>query len=160
MRTGQPKPFNREGLAMAWWQYALIAFVVAWVLQAYGVWRQTRHYQAIFSELRKTWSDGALGAGAAPSRLGKGVIALVVAGPDRVVRTVRVMQGRSVFAKFVARSEFDGLTIAELKARIEAQDVERGVATAIGKALEQIDKIESRNAGAAGSAAGAALKPA
>ncbi len=65
---------------MAWWQYALIAFVVAWVLQAYGVWRQTRHYQAIFSELRKTWSDGALGAGAAPSRLGKGVIALVVAG--------------------------------------------------------------------------------
>ena len=81
---------------MAWWQYALLALVIAWALQAYGVWRQTQHYQSVFKELRGNWSDGMLGVGAAPAKLGKGAIAMVVVDPDGTVRTVRVMQGRSV----------------------------------------------------------------
>ncbi len=53
---------------MAWWQYALLALVIAWALQAYGVWRQTQHYQGVFKELRRGWSDGMLGVGAAPAK--------------------------------------------------------------------------------------------
>src|SRR6202000_1878167 len=97
---------------MAWWQYALIAFAIAWVIQALGVWRQTRHYQSVFSELRKNWTDGAMGVGAAPAKFGKGAIVIVVVDPQKIVRAVRVMQGRSVFAKFVSRPEFEGLSVA------------------------------------------------
>src|SRR5579875_2033142 len=132
---------------MAWWQYALIAFAVAWVVQAYGVWRQTRHYRSVFSELRRKWADGALGAGAAPAKFGKGAIAIVVVDPERVVRAVRVMQGRSVFAKFEARPQFEGVPAAELSARLEAPGLERPLAAAIRQALAQIDKVAARTDG-------------
>jgi glucitol operon activator protein len=134
---------------VAWWQYALIAFVIAWVIQAFGVWRQTRHYQSVFSELRKNWSDGALGAGAAPAKFGKGAIVLVVVDPQKTVRAVRIMQGRSVFAKFEPRPEFEGLSVADLSTAIQAPGFQRPLSTAIAQALAQIDKVASRRTGAA-----------
>jgi glucitol operon activator protein len=143
---------------MAWWQYALIAFVIAWVLQSFGVWRQTQHYQDIFAELRKGWADGLLGAGAAPAKLGKGTIALLVVDPQGIVRTARVMQGRSVFAKFETREDFNGMTLAELKAKVETPGFERGIGVAISKAIEQIDKVGAQRLGAMGGASTAALK--
>jgi len=126
---------------MAWWQYALIAFAIAWVLQSYGVWRQTRHYQIVFSELRKKWAGGALGAGAAPAKFGKGAIALVVVDPQMIVRAVRVMQGRSVFAKFEPRGEFEQLASVDLRTALRAPDVDRALAVAISQALDQIEKV-------------------
>ncbi len=137
---------------MAWWEYALIAFAIAWVIQAFGVWRQTRHYQTVFSELRKNWSDGALGAGAAPAKFGKGAIVLIVVDPQRMVRAVRIMQGRSVFAKFEARPEFEGLSVADLAAAIKAPGVERPLSAAISQALAQIEKVASRHSDAAAAA--------
>ena len=111
---------------MAWWQYALLALVIAWALQAYGVWRQTQHYQGVFKELRRGWSDGMLGVGAAPAKLGRGAIVMVVVDPSGTVRTVRVMQGRSVFAKFKARDDLNGLSLSDLKARVAASGFEFG----------------------------------
>jgi glucitol operon activator protein len=134
---------------MAWWEYALIAFAIAWVIQALGVWRQTRHYQSVFSDLRKNWSDGALGAGAAPAKFGKGAIAIVVVDPQQTVRAVRIMQGRSVFAKFEQRPEFEGVSVADLSAAIQAPGVDRPLSSAIAQALAQIDKVASRHSGAA-----------
>lgn len=131
---------------MAWWQFALIAFVLAWGLQALGVWRQTRHFRAVFGDLRTRWSDGALGAGAAPAKLGKGVIAIVVVDPEAVVRAVRIMRGRSVFAEFKSRDEFTGLSMDELKARAASAGFERGIGGAILKAIEQIEKVRGKAA--------------
>lgn len=133
---------------MAWWQYALIAFVIAWVIQAFGVWRQTRHYQSVFAELRTCWSDGAMGAGAAPAKLGRGAIVLIVVDPQKRVRAVRVMQGRSVFAKFEARPQFENISVADLSAAIQGPGVERPLSTAIAQALAQIEKIADRASGA------------
>lgn len=141
---------------MAWWQYALLALAIAWVLQAWGVWRQTQHYQRVFSELRRSWSDGVLGVGAAPARLGKGVIAMVVVDPAGTVRTVRVMQGRSVFAEFKSRDDLVGVSLADLKSRIAAPGFDSGVAVAIGKAIEQIEKVSAQTEGATGAAGTAA----
>ena len=143
---------------MAWWQYALLALVIAWALQAYGVWRQTQHYQGVFKELRRNWSDGMLGVGAAPAKLGKGAIAMVVVDPNGTVRTVRVMQGRSVFAKFKARDDLDGMTLADLKAKIEASGLDRGLGVAIAKAIEQIEKVGAQKGSATSAASGAAFK--
>lgn len=143
---------------MAWWQYALLALAVAWILQAYGVWRQTQHYQSVFSELRRGWSDGVLGAGAAPAKLGKGVIALMVVDPAGKVRTVRVMQGRSVFAQFKTLDGLEGLSLADLKAKIGASAFESGVGVAIGKAVEQIERVEAQSGVTAGAPSGAAFK--
>ncbi len=143
---------------MALWQLALLAFVLAWIVQSFGVWRQMQHYQQVFGELRGRWNDGRLGAGAAPAKLGKGAIALVVVDPAGAVRTVRVMQGRSVFAKFKTREEFDGLALEALKARVNAAGFERGVGQAISKAIDQIESVGGEALGGASVAEGRVLK--
>lgn len=126
---------------MAFWQIALLAFVAAWMVQSFGVWLQMQHYQKTFADLRAQWTDGLMGAGAAPGRLGKGVIVLMVVNPDGIVRKTCMMQGRSVFTKFKDRSEFDGLSISDVKSRAQAAAYERNVGNAIVKAIEQIEKI-------------------
>ena len=136
---------------MALWQIALLALVVAWAAQSYGVWLQTRHYQKTFGELRTRWKDGVMGAGAAPAKLGKGAIALVVASPDRTIRAVRLMQGRSVLAKFVDHPEFAGLELEPIVRRAH-EALGPAAAQAIAKAIEQIEKIGDRDAGVVGPA--------
>ena len=78
-------------------------------------------------ELRTRWTDGAMGAAAAPGRFGKGVIALVVTAPDGTIRKVCVMQGRSVFAKLKDRVDFEGRSSAELKRRAASGNLGAGV---------------------------------
>jgi glucitol operon activator protein len=126
---------------MAFWQIALIVLVAAWAVQSIGVWLQMQHYQRTFKAMRSRWSDGAMGAGAAPGRLGKGVIALVVVAPDGTVRKVSAMEGRSVFAKLRDRPEYEGLPMRELKARADSGQLDAGLARAILKAIEQIESI-------------------
>jgi glucitol operon activator protein len=128
---------------MAIWQIALLVLAAAWGVQSLGVWLQVQHYQRTFGAVRAQWSDGRLGVGAAPGRVGKGVIALVVVSPDGCVRKLHAMQGRSVFAKFKDRPEFEGIAVEDLKARANAAGFDRGFGTAILKAIEQIEKIET-----------------
>ena len=128
-------------MLVALWQIALLGLVAAWLAQSAGVWFQMQHYQRTFSALREQWSDGVMGAGAAPSRFGKGVIALVIISPDGIVRRTCLMQGRSVFAKFRDLHEFDGLSAADVKARIAAPGFDKSTGIAVGKAIEQVAKI-------------------
>jgi glucitol operon activator protein len=146
---GRGARWEREEENVALWQIALIVFVIAWAMQAVGVWMQTRHYQKAFSELRGRWSDGALGAGASASRFGKGVIALLVVSPSGEVRAARAMIGRTVFARFVEQPELEGLTLEELRARIESGRFEGSTAKrlAFAKAIEQIDKVGKERGG-------------
>ena len=84
-----------------------------------------------------------MGAGAAPAKLGRGAIALVVASPDRTIRAVRVMQGRSVLAKFTDHPEFAGLELEPIVQRAH-QTLGPAASQAIAKAIEQIGKIHDR----------------
>ena len=129
---------------MAWWQYALLALVIAWALQAYGVWVQTQHYQRVFAELRRSWSDGMLGVGAAPAKLGKGAIVIVVVDPRGTVRAVEVMQGRSVFAKFKSRDDLVGLSLADLKARVRALTSTQASAAQLVRRSNRLRKSEPK----------------
>lgn len=131
---------------MALWQIALIVFGAAWALQAVGVWFQTSHYQKIFSELRTRWSDGVLGSGAAASRFGKGVIAVLVVSPSGEVRAARAMVGRTVFAKFTELRELEGLSLEELKTRVAAPQFDASKRIALTKAIEQVEKVRAERA--------------
>jgi glucitol operon activator protein len=140
---------------MALWQIALLFLAAAWAVQSIGVWLQVQHYQRTFGAMRAQWSDGRLGVGAAPGRIGAGVIALIVVSPEGRVRKLHAMRGRSVFAKFKDRVEFEGITIEDLKARADSAGFERGLGQAVLKAIEQIEKVDAQRA--PGAAADAAL---
>lgn len=127
---------------MALWQIALLALGLAWVVQSVGVVLQVRHYQDTFSRIRGRWSDGRLGTGAAPARFGKGVIVILVVSPSGVVRQVNAMQGRSVFATFRECTDIADISLDDLKARACAGELDAGLAQAILKAIEQIEKLE------------------
>lgn len=132
---------------MPLWQIALIALVAAWALQAVGTYFQMRHYRAIMSDVATRWSDGFVGAGNAKSSLGRGVILLLVVGPDRVVRRLAVMQGRSVFAKFKSQPELEGRPLDSL--RVQSPFGNTGASKALAMAIAQIDKAAGKSAGAA-----------
>jgi glucitol operon activator protein len=101
---------------MRFWQEALILLAVLWACQAAGTWMQMRHYRNVMRQITQTWPDGCVGASAARGTFGKGVIAIIVASPDEVVRQVFLMEGRSVFAKFREFPAEAGNSLAALAA--------------------------------------------
>jgi glucitol operon activator protein len=127
---------------MALWQIALLALGLAWIAQSAGVYLQVQHYQKTFAAIRARWSDGRLGTGAAPSRIGKGVLVILVVNNAGVVRQLSAMRGRSVFAKFEERREFEGLSLEELRARAEDGRIDGGLAPAVAKAIAQIERLD------------------
>ena len=132
---------------MALWQIGLILLGLVWALQAVGTWVQMRHYREVMGRISGQWSDGFLGAGTARAKLGRGVILLVVVGPDGTVRRVAAMQGRSVFARFTVLPEFEGLGLEALR-RGEGAGAGRskGFDKALAQAIDQIDRTRARSA--------------
>ncbi|WP_420961168.1 transcriptional regulator GutM [Brucella sp. IR073] len=129
---------------MAIWQWGLLALAAVWALQSLGVWFQMRHYQDVLKGITSKYNDGYAGAGNCRGRLGKGVIVLVVVTPDLTVRRLLEMSGRSVFAKFKRREEFEGMSLDALRRYAGAPgEAEAGVAEAIKRAVEQIDRMRA-----------------
>jgi len=128
---------------MAIWQIALILLVVMWILQAAGTWFQMRHYRSIMGSIQGRWTDGYLGVGNARSSFGRGVILMVVVGPDDAIRELLVMEGRSVLAKFRSLKEFQGRTLESLLAD-EAFGTVPGRVRALEQAVQQIEKAKSK----------------
>jgi glucitol operon activator protein len=125
------------------WQIGLILLVVMWILQAAGTWLQMRHYRSVMGSIQGRWTDGYLGIGNARSSLGRGVILMLVVGPDDTIRELLVMEGRSVLAKFKALTEFQGRSINSLR-EDEAFAKVRGRIQALDQAIQQIEKAKSK----------------
>ncbi len=123
---------------MAIWQWALLGLGLVWALQAVGVWFQMRHYSDVFRGIANQFSDGFVGAGHARGRFRKGAIAMVVVGPDLIVKRVLTMTGRSVFAKFERNRSLEGANFDVLK-RQHAATGAGCTAAAISAAIAQID---------------------
>ena len=142
---------------MAIWQWGLLLLGVVWALQSLGVWLQMRHYSDVFKGITAKYQDGYVGAGNCRGRLGKGTIALVVVTPDLTVQRILTMTGRSVFAKFHRHENLEGMTLDQLRSNPAVLgEGETGVAEAVKKAVEQIDRtrLEPKGPGLSG------LKPA
>lgn len=129
---------------MAMWQWGLLALGFLWALQSLGVWFQMRHYSDVMKGITSKFNDGFVGAGNVRGRLGKGVIVLIVVTPDAIVRRFLVMSGRSVFAKFKRRTEFEGISLSALRTDPVMAGVEEpALAKATERAIEQIDKARA-----------------
>lgn len=128
---------------MEQWQLALILLAVLWALQAVGTWAQMRHYRALMARIARSWPDGFVGAGNARSKLGKGVIAIVVVSQDLVIRTVALMEGRSVLATFEALPDLEGLALDAARERLVDTPNASARLEAFDRAVEQINKIRS-----------------
>lgn len=129
---------------MAMWQWGLLLLAIVWALQSLGVWMQMRHYADVFKGIGNRYEDGFVGAGNVKGRLHKGTIVLIVVAPDLVVRRVLVMSGRSVFTKFKRQEQFEGLALDRIRADPTiVGEGEPGVAEAVRRAIEQIDRTRS-----------------
>jgi glucitol operon activator protein len=129
---------------MALWQWGLLALFCVWGLQSLGVWLQMRHYTDIFKGLTAQFNDGFVGAGNFRGRFSKGTIVVIVVTPDAIVRRLLIMSGRTVFTKFRRHEEFEGMTLDRLRSDPAVLgEGEPGVAEAVKKAIEQIDRARS-----------------
>lgn len=138
---------------MAIWQWGLLLLAGVWALQSLGVWMQMRHYSDVFKGITEKYKDGYVGAGNCRGRFGKGTIALVVVTPDLMVQRLLTMTGRSVFAKFRRHENLEGMTLDQLRSNPAVLgEGEAGVAEAVKKAVEQIDRarLEPKGPGLSG----------
>jgi len=133
---------------MATWQLAVLLLALVWALQSVGVWMQMRHYRDALGDIEQRFNSGFVGTGFVRGRLSKGTIALVVVSDTLVVDRVAVMTGRSVFAKFRARPEFDGVTLEALRSSVTSLQTQgksaKSLGEAIAKAIEQIDAVRAK----------------
>lgn len=139
---------------MSWWQYALIALGVLWVLQIIGTWVQMSHYRQVMTGITKSYRDGYLGTGNAKSTLGKGLIVILIASADGIVRKALAMEGRSVFARFQELPEFSGLTLEQIGTKGFFSPAESAREKAFAKAIEQIRALQSERSNNAATGAG------
>lgn len=129
---------------MALWQWGLLALFLVWALQSLGVWLQMRHYGDVFKGVTNQFNDGFVGAGNFRGRFSKGTIVLIVVTPDLIVRRLMIMSGRTVFTKFHRHEEFEGITLDQLRSNPAVLgEGEPGVAEAVKRAIEQIDRTRS-----------------
>jgi len=135
------------------WQIGLIVLALAWAAQAYGTWRQMRHYSRVLGSIAQAYRDGHLGAGNARGTLGKGVIAIVVVDDQDVVRKLMLMEGRSVFAKFRDFPQAVGRPLADIVTAPVFPEAEAGRNKAVAQAIEQVIKTKADNAVAVAPAA-------
>ena len=126
---------------MAIWQWGLLALFGVWALQSLGVWLQMRHYTDVFKGVTNQFNDGFVGAGNFRGRLSKGTIVVVVVTPDLIVRRLLIMSGRTVFTKFRRhrRVRGDDPRSAPVQSRSSGRGGP-GVAEAVKRAIEQIDR--------------------
>jgi len=134
---------------MNFWQSALLVLGVLWALQSLGTYLQMRHYRRVLGDITTRWADGYVGVGVAKASFGRGVIAMLVVGADDLVREALVMEGRSVFAKFVPLPDLTGMPAAELRVGTPFAGAANRAA-AFRQALEQVDRLRTGRAEAPG----------
>ncbi|MBE9604296.1 transcriptional regulator [Acetobacteraceae bacterium H6797] len=124
---------------MSGWQFGLLLLGALWALQSLGTWLQMRHYTRIMGGILRDEPSGFVGTGAARGTIAKGVVAIVVSGPDEKgeqrTRRVLLMEGRSMLARFRPAPELEGLTLEELA----ALDMPAGRQTALRAAIARIE---------------------
>jgi glucitol operon activator protein len=129
---------------MVMWQWGLLALGLLWALQSLGVWYQMRHYTDVMKGITSKYNDGFVGAGNVRGRFGKGMIVLIVTNADLAIQRFLVMSGRSVFAKFKRRPEYENISVEALQlSSLMNGDEDRALAKATQVALAQIDRARA-----------------
>src|SRR5450830_786055 len=109
-----PTPEEKK---MQFTQNAMALLALFWGLQVAGSWVQWTHYRRALRQATARWGDGFLGMGKARSRFGFGVLALLEVDPKLDVRSLQVMSGITVFARFKSLPLVQPTSIESLAAR-------------------------------------------
>ena len=131
---------------MGWIGYLILVLALVWALQIVGTYFQMRHYREVLGGITREGGEGYVGVGNAKARFGKGVILILVAGEDDVVRRALRMRGMTIFARFQEAPELVGMGLDELRNDAREGPYERGTMLAARRAVEQIDRIKQEKA--------------
>ena len=131
---------------MGWIGYLILVLALVWALQIVGTYFQMRHYREVLGGITREGGEGYVGVGNAKARFGKGVILILVAGEDDVVRRALRMRGMTIFARFQEAPELVGVGLDELRNAEREGPYEKGTMLAARRAVEQIDRIKQEQA--------------
>lgn len=131
---------------MGWIGYLLLVFGGLWLAQIVGTYFQMEHYRKVLGGIRDGGGDGFVGVGNAKARFGKGVILILVVGPDGVVGRALRMRGMTVFARFGEVPDLVGMSLDELREEGLEEPYEKGTMLAARRAVEQIDQVKLEKA--------------
>ncbi len=131
---------------MGWIGYLILVLALVWALQIVGTYFQMRHYREVLGGITREGGEGYVGVGNAKARFGKGVILILVAGEDDVVRRALRMRGMTIFARFQEAPELVGMGLDELRYEEREGPYEKGTMLAARRAVEQIDRIKQEQA--------------
>jgi glucitol operon activator protein len=126
--------------------YLILVLALMWALQIVGTYFQMRHYREVLGRVTSEGNEGYVGVGNAKARFGKGVILILVAGEDDVVRRALRMRGMTIFARFQEAPALVGMGLDELRNEDREGRYERGTMLAARRAIEQIDRIKQEKA--------------
>ena len=127
---------------MSWIAYVILLLAIAWILQIVGTYFQMRHYREALGGITRESSEGFVGVGNAKATFGKGVILILVADENDVVRRALRMRGMTVFARFKEAPDFAGISLDELRAEQREGPYDKSTMLAARRAVEQIDRIK------------------
>jgi glucitol operon activator protein len=127
---------------MSWIAYAILILAVAWVLQIVGTYFQMRHYREVLGAITREGGEGFVGVGNAKAAFGKGVILILVADENDVVKRALRMRGMTIFARFKEAPDLVGMRLDELRVGDREEPYDNSTMLAARRAVEQIDRIK------------------
>jgi glucitol operon activator protein len=127
---------------MGWVAWVILILAVAWILQIVGTYFQMRHYREVLGRITREGNEGYVGVGNSKATFGKGVILILVAGEDGVVRKALRMRGMTIFARFKEAPDLVGMDLDELRVPEREGPYDRSTMLAARRAIEQIDRIK------------------
>lgn len=127
---------------MSWVAYAILILAVAWILQIVGTYFQMRHYREVLGRITREGGEGYVGVGNAKATFGKGVVLILVADQNDVVRRGLRMRGMTIFARFNDVPDLVGMSLEELRAEGREDPYDKSTMLAARRAVEQIDRIK------------------
>jgi glucitol operon activator protein len=127
---------------MSWVAYVILLLAVAWILQIVGTYFQMRHYREILGGITREGGEGYVGVGNAKATFGKGVILILVADENDVVRKALRMRGMTILARFKEAPDLVGMSLEDLRVEGREGPYDKSTMLAARRAIEQIDRIK------------------
>jgi glucitol operon activator protein len=127
---------------MSWIAYVILLLAVAWIVQILGTYFQMRHYREVLGRITSEGGEGYVGVGNAKATFGKGVILILVADENDVVKRALWMRGMTIFARFKEAPDLVGIGLDELQLEDREEPYDKSTMLAARRAVEQIDRIK------------------
>lgn len=121
------------------WGWFIVLFAAVWLLQLWMTKMQLKNYHGTIKKLSRRPS-GYLGVGIQKQKLGIGAIAIVVIDEEGTVVESQLMRGVTVFSRFEPFTNYIGLPLDALKAKLGEEPADLAFKMAIEKIESQMNE--------------------